>query len=72
MKCKWIEGHECKRENPTKEDCTCCLLAKIHKDLWEIAAGSLVWGKGMKNKKFKIEKVYLSNEDPVRLGNSLY
>jgi len=42
MKCKWMEGYECKRENPTNEECTCCLLAKIHKDLWEIAATRIV------------------------------
>jgi len=42
MKCKWIEGHECKRENPTKEDCICCLLAKIYKQQWELASTSIV------------------------------
>jgi len=42
MKCKWIEDHECKRENPTNEECICCLLAKIHKDLWSIATSSVV------------------------------
>ncbi|MEA1993946.1 MAG: hypothetical protein U9N35_06095 [Euryarchaeota archaeon] len=42
MQCKWIEGKECPRENPTEGECTNCLLALVHKDLWEIAASSLV------------------------------
>jgi len=42
MKCKWIEKHECKREHPSKEDCICCLLAKIYKQQWELASVSIV------------------------------
>jgi len=30
MNCKWLNEVECTRENPTDEECICCLLAKIY------------------------------------------